>query len=273
MGLFGHHTDQQEPADQQAVSPAADQPQSIDGVIAPSAGTTPQASGTPTASDDSPVGDYIMTDPAQPDSPSTPAPDEPASEDEPEPVAPTEVTDTPSDSDFSPAYSPHVGAPLISDESVKSVEVSTPAEEPAPEASTDDVPSDEADTVSLAYPDADPEPEASESTEESEPTEENEVSDSADVDMSESADTADTNGLDDIKQQALQQLSPLFDHLDQSPEEKFNTTMMMLQATDDRSLVSKAYEAAQAIPDEKARAQALLDVINEINYFNQKSSS
>jgi hypothetical protein len=45
--------------------------------------------------------------------------------------------------------------------------------------------------------------------------------------------------------------------------------MMMIQASDDQSLLKTAYEAAQAITDEKARAQALLDVINEINYFTQ----
>jgi hypothetical protein len=73
----------------------------------------------------------------------------------------------------------------------------------------------------------------------------------------------------DIKQQALTQLSPLVGHLDQSPEEKFRTTMMMLQASDDQNLVKVAYEAAQHITDEKTRAQALLDVINEINYFTQ----
>jgi hypothetical protein len=73
-----------------------------------------------------------------------------------------------------------------------------------------------------------------------------------------------------IKQQALQQLSPLVGHLEQSPEEKFRTTMMMIQASDDRSLVQAAYDAANAITDEKARAQALLDVVNEINYFTQQ---
>jgi hypothetical protein len=77
------------------------------------------------------------------------------------------------------------------------------------------------------------------------------------------------NDLIDIKQQALSQLSPLVGHLDQSPEEKFRTTMMMIQASDDQSLVRSAFEAAQQIQDEKARAQALLDVINEINYFTQ----
>lgn len=80
---------------------------------------------------------------------------------------------------------------------------------------------------------------------------------------------SDTNGLLDIKQQALTQLTPLVDQLDQSPEEKFRTTMMMIQASDNQSLVPVAYEAAQAIPDEKAKAQALLDIVNEINYFTQ----
>jgi len=73
-----------------------------------------------------------------------------------------------------------------------------------------------------------------------------------------------------LKQQALQQLSPLVGHLDQTPEEKFRTTMMMIQATDDHSKIKDAYEAAQAITDDKVRAQALLDVVNEINYFTQQ---
>jgi hypothetical protein len=75
-----------------------------------------------------------------------------------------------------------------------------------------------------------------------------------------------------IKQDAMGALAPLVGNLEQSPEEKFKTTMMMIQASDDRSLVRTAYEAAQAITDEKMRAQALLDVINEINYFTSHQS-
>lgn len=82
----------------------------------------------------------------------------------------------------------------------------------------------------------------------------------------------ESSDLNSIKQQALTQLSTIAQHLDQSPEEKFHTTMMMLQATDDQSLIQTAYDAAQAITDEKTRAQALLDVVNEINYFSQKNS-
>ncbi len=80
---------------------------------------------------------------------------------------------------------------------------------------------------------------------------------------------ADSDSLLTIKQQALQQLSPLVGHLDQTPEEKFRTTMMLIQAADNDKLIPQAYEAAQAITDEKVRAQALLDVVNEINYFTQ----
>lgn len=82
-----------------------------------------------------------------------------------------------------------------------------------------------------------------------------------------------TDDLASIKQQALQKLSPLLEHLEQSPEEKFKTTMMMLQATDDHSLVQQVYAAANAITDEKVRAQALLDVVNEINYFTHKDQA
>ncbi len=82
-----------------------------------------------------------------------------------------------------------------------------------------------------------------------------------------------TDELLDIKQQALQALTPLVGHLDQSPEERFRTTMMMIQASDDHSLIKIAYDAAKDISDEKERAQALLDIVNEINYFTQQSQA
>ena len=81
------------------------------------------------------------------------------------------------------------------------------------------------------------------------------------------------NELLDIKQKALQQLSPLVGHLDQSPEEKFRTTMMMIQASDNQDLVQAAYDLAGQITDEKTRAQALLDIVNEINYFTQHNTA
>ena len=85
--------------------------------------------------------------------------------------------------------------------------------------------------------------------------------------------TDSTDDLLGIKQKALTQLSPLVSHLDQNPEERFKTIMMMIQAADNQALIPDAYEAAQAIPDEKAKAQALLDIVNEINYFTQQQKS
>jgi hypothetical protein len=81
------------------------------------------------------------------------------------------------------------------------------------------------------------------------------------------------NGLLSIKQSALQSLTPLLSHLEQTPEEKFRTTMMMIQASDDQSLLQAAYDAANTITDEKTKAQALLDVVNEINYFTQSKAA
>ena len=92
-------------------------------------------------------------------------------------------------------------------------------------------------------------------------------------DISPLINTGSNDDLLDIKQKALSQLSPLVSHLEQTPEEKFRTTMMMIQATDNQDLVKDAYAAAQTITDEKAKAQALLDIVNEINYFTQHHQS
>ena len=96
------------------------------------------------------------------------------------------------------------------------------------------------------------------------------------LDEAPSDDVLHATGDDDLlklKQQALQQLSPLVDHLEQSPEEKFRTTMMMIQSSDNQNLIKDAYDAAQKISDDKVRAQALLDIVNEINYFTQHNAN
>lgn len=82
-------------------------------------------------------------------------------------------------------------------------------------------------------------------------------------------DGVDADELQKIKQSALQQLSPLVDQLALEPEDKFKTLMMLIQASDNQALIPLAYGAAQKIEDEKVRAQALLDVVNEINYFTK----
>lgn len=87
------------------------------------------------------------------------------------------------------------------------------------------------------------------------------------------ADDTDISGLLNIKHMALEELLPLIDKLDQTPEERFRTVMMMIQASDNKDLIDKAYESAHKITDEKLRAQALLDIVNEINYFTSSQES
>lgn len=85
--------------------------------------------------------------------------------------------------------------------------------------------------------------------------------------------TNPTSELDQIKQDALAQLSPIVDELDQPAEEKYRTLMMMIQASDDQSLIKSAYDAANRIDDKKVRAEALLAIVNEINYFANQSEN
>ena len=80
--------------------------------------------------------------------------------------------------------------------------------------------------------------------------------------------TATDPALDTIKQTALNELRPLVDKLDVSPEEKFDTYLLLLRSTDDKTLIAPAHDAAVAIVDEARRAQALLDIIKEIDYFS-----
>jgi len=86
------------------------------------------------------------------------------------------------------------------------------------------------------------------------------------------ASTLPANGdLESIKKDALSELRPLVDKLDVSPEEKFDTYLLLLRSTDDQALIAPAHEAARNIADEARRAQALLDIIKEIDYLSGAS--
>ncbi len=76
--------------------------------------------------------------------------------------------------------------------------------------------------------------------------------------------------LDSIRSSALQELTPLLSELEQEPEEKYRTLMMIIQSSDNQDLIKQAYEAAENIDDKKTRAEALLTIVNEINYFSGK---
>ena len=78
-----------------------------------------------------------------------------------------------------------------------------------------------------------------------------------------------SGNLDGIKKEALLELRPLVDKLDVSPEEKFDTYLLLLRSTDDKDLIAPAHESAKNIADEARRAQALLDIIKEIDFLSQ----
>lgn len=74
--------------------------------------------------------------------------------------------------------------------------------------------------------------------------------------------------LEGVKIDALNELRPLVEKLNISAEEKFDTYLLIIRSTDDKSLIAPAHAAAQAITDEARRAQALLDIIKEIDYLS-----
>lgn len=129
---------------------------------------------------------------------------------------------------------------------------STPSGAPTPPAGVDDFSSTSTDSPASSAPTSPAKPVTGSST---------------------SSSSDNNDDLLNIKREALQELSPLIDHLEQDTEEKFKTTMMMIQASDNKDLIPQAFQAAKAIDDEKKRAQALLDIVNEINYFTHKSES
>ncbi|MDB5183238.1 MAG: hypothetical protein JWO47_1022 [Candidatus Saccharibacteria bacterium] len=77
--------------------------------------------------------------------------------------------------------------------------------------------------------------------------------------------------LSSLRQQALHELSPLINHLDQTQDEKYATAKMVYEETNDQALLTSVYESAKNLPDEKAKAAAIYDVIQKINDFTAKN--
>lgn len=82
---------------------------------------------------------------------------------------------------------------------------------------------------------------------------------------------SNSNSLDDLRQKALRDLRPIVDKVELNDEESFDVLLLLIRETDDESLLPRAYEAARQIHDEARRAQALLDVIKETDYFKHKA--
>lgn len=81
----------------------------------------------------------------------------------------------------------------------------------------------------------------------------------------------EANELDPIKAQALEELRPLIDKLNLPPEEKFETYLLLIRNSDDKTLIAPAHQTALLIEDETKKAEALLDIIKEIEYLSSNS--
>lgn len=121
-------------------------------------------------------------------------------------------------------------------------------------------PSEEPPTIGVALP----QPEEDEPADEA-PTHAKESKKSAS-----NATSAGSGELDKLKASALEELRPLVSKLDLPADEKFDTLLLIIRSTDDQSLLDEAHTAAKNIGDDTKRAQALLDIIKEIDYFSSK---
>lgn len=80
------------------------------------------------------------------------------------------------------------------------------------------------------------------------------------------SDVSDDSALLELKNRALNILLPLVDKVDEPPERKFEILMTAARSSDDSGLLNKALDAAQHIGSDNEKANAVLDVLNEINY-------
>jgi len=76
-----------------------------------------------------------------------------------------------------------------------------------------------------------------------------------------------SDNLQGVKKQALGELKPILDKLNLPPEEKFDIYLLVIRATDDTSLVPPAHEIAIQILDDTRRAQALYEIVKEVDYL------
>ncbi len=89
--------------------------------------------------------------------------------------------------------------------------------------------------------------------------------------MAAPAPAAANGDLTSVKSEAINELRPLVDKLSLPAEEKFDTYLLLLRSTDDRSLIEPAHEIAKQITDDARRAQALLDIIKEIDFLSNQN--
>jgi hypothetical protein len=69
-----------------------------------------------------------------------------------------------------------------------------------------------------------------------------------------------------LRNRTLEALLPIVDNVEEAPERKFEILMTVVRSSNDPALLNKALNTAQQIHDTNSKANALLEVLNEINY-------
>ncbi|MDN5274113.1 MAG: hypothetical protein JWP06_14 [Candidatus Saccharibacteria bacterium] len=83
--------------------------------------------------------------------------------------------------------------------------------------------------------------------------------------------TSRTKDLDKTKRRALEALVALMPQLNNlEPEQRFRICIEAIRFTDDQNLVDAALDAGLAIEDAETQANALLEIVAEINYLEQQ---
>jgi hypothetical protein len=75
--------------------------------------------------------------------------------------------------------------------------------------------------------------------------------------------------LEKVKKRALTALVPLISSMDVDPQRKFDICMNAVRFSNNKELVTVALDAALAIEEKGAKAEALVDILNEINYLQR----
>lgn len=80
--------------------------------------------------------------------------------------------------------------------------------------------------------------------------------------------SASKQNLDEVKQKALAALVPVISNLSSvGPERKFDICLTAMRFTDNSELAGTALEAALSIEEAGTKAEALVELINEIDYL------
>ena len=76
----------------------------------------------------------------------------------------------------------------------------------------------------------------------------------------------------DLRNKALDVLLPMVDKLEEPAERKFEILITAARSSDHPRLLGKTLDAAQQIEGDSQKANAILDVLNEINYHLRDSA-